>query len=178
MRLEVLRRTAARSWEKAPKCQSGQENYCQSGPVFTYNDKYKYPHCAEYTEAGGRTTYGGYSQHIVVDENYVCRIPDSMDLAGAAPLLCAGITVFSPLKFFGLRKGQKLAIAGLGGLGAMAVLIGKAMGAEVTVLSRSESKRDEALNGLKADHFVLNHELEFLALALRAAPRPPNSKKK
>ena len=63
------------------KCQSGQENYCQSGPVFTYNDKYKYGHCAEYTEDGGRPTYGGYSQHIVVDENYVCRIPGASVLA-------------------------------------------------------------------------------------------------
>ena len=150
------------SCRACPKCQSGQENYCQSGPVFTYNDKHKYPHCAEYTEDGGRPTYGGYSQHIVVDENYVCRIPDSMNLAGAAPLLCAGITVYSPMKFFGLQKGQKLAVAGLGGLGAMAVLIGKAIGAEVTVLSRSESKREEALKILKADRFVLNHELDSM----------------
>ena len=124
----------------------------------TYNDKNKYPHCAEYNEEGGAPTYGGYSQHIVVDENYVCKIPAAMNLSGAAPLLCAGITVYSPMKFFGLQPGQKLAVAGLGGLGAMAVLIGKAFGAEVTVLSRSESKREEALQKLKADFFVTKLE--------------------
>ena len=139
-------------------CKAGQENYCQNGAVLTYNDKNKYPHCAEYNEEGGAPTYGGYSQHIVVDENYVCKIPASMDLSGAAPLLCAGITVYSPMKFFGLQPGQKLAVAGLGGLGAMAVLIGKAFGAEVTVLSRSESKREEALQKLKADFFVTKLE--------------------
>lgn len=101
---------------------------------------------------------------MVVYENYICKIPDGMDMAGAAPLLCAGITVYSPMMYFGLKPGMKMAVAGLGGLGAMAVLIGKAMGAEVTVLSRSESKRDEALKELKADNFVItSNEAEVAA---------------
>ncbi|CAK8988555.1 Probable formaldehyde dehydrogenase AdhA [Durusdinium trenchii] len=136
-------------------CKAGDEQYCATGAVMTYNGKSKYKHCEEYNEDGGAPTYGGYSQCVVVDENYICKIPDGMDMAGAAPLLCAGITVYSPMMYFGLKPGMKMAVAGLGGLGAMAVLIGKAMGAEaggwgVTVLSRSESKRDEALKELKA----------------------------
>ena len=136
-------------------CKAGDENYCATGAVMTYNGKYKYPHCEEYSEEGFAPTYGGYSQSIVVDEGYVCKIPDGMDLAGAAPLLCAGITVYSPMMYFGLKAGMKFAVAGLGGLGAMAVMIAKAMGAEITVLSRSASKKDEALKELKADKFVV-----------------------
>ena len=143
------------SCRNCPSCKAGDENYCQTGAIMTYNGKHKYQHCEEYNDEGGAPTYGGYSQGIVVDQNYVCKIPDGMDLAGAAPLLCAGITVYSPFMYYGLKPGMKLAVAGLGGLGAMAVLIGKAMGAEVTVLSRSPSKRDEALKELKADKFVV-----------------------
>lgn len=145
-------------------CKAGDEQYCATGAVMTYNGKSKYKHCEEYNEDGGAPTYGGYSQCVVVDENYICKIPDGMDMAGAAPLLCAGITVYSPMMYFGLKPGMKMAVAGLGGLGAMAVLIGKAMGAEVTVLSRSESKRDEALKELKADNFVItSNEAEVAA---------------
>ena len=143
------------SCRNCPSCKAGDENYCQTGAIMTYNGKHKYQHCEEYNDEGGAPTYVGYSQGIVVDQNYVCKIPDGMDLAGAAPLLCAGITVYSPFMYYGLKPGMKLAVAGLGGLGAMAVLIGKAMGAEVTVLSRSPSKRDEALKELKADKFVV-----------------------
>ncbi|CAJ1396785.1 unnamed protein product [Effrenium voratum] len=144
------------SCRQCRQCLAGQENYCRTGPVYAYNDRFKYPHCAEFgDEAGGGRTYGGYSQAVVVDEAFVCRVPEALDLAGATPLLCAGITVYSPLKFYGLRKKQRLGVAGLGGLGAMAVLIGKAMGADVTVLSRSEAKRHEALQELKADSFAI-----------------------
>jgi len=143
------------SCRSCQSCKDGDENYCDTGAVMTYNGKYKYKHCEEYTEDGGKPTYGGYSQSIVVDENYVCRIPDSLDLAGATPLLCAGVTVYSPMAYNGLKAGMKLGVAGLGGLGAMAVLIGKAWGCEVTVLSRSEGKRDEAVKELKADKFVV-----------------------
>ncbi|CAJ1433125.1 unnamed protein product, partial [Effrenium voratum] len=143
------------SCRQCDNCKAGEENYCAKGSVMTYNGRHKFEHCNEYNADGGTPTYGGYSQCVVVDENYVCKIPDGMDLAGATPLLCAGITVYSPMIHFGLKPGMKLAVAGLGGLGAMAVLIGKAMGAEVTVLSRSESKRDEAMKELKADKFIV-----------------------
>ncbi|CAE6953694.1 adhC2 [Symbiodinium sp. CCMP2592] len=143
------------SCRECQSCKEGDENYCATGAVMTYNGKYKYKHCLEYTEDGGKPTYGGYAQSIVVDKNYVCRIPDNLDLAGATPLLCAGITVYSPMAYNGLKAGQKLGVAGLGGLGAMAVMIGKAWGCEVTVLSRSEGKRDEAMKELKADKFVV-----------------------
>ena len=99
-------------------------------------------------------TQGGYSSHIVVDENYVLRIPTSLDPAAAAPLLCAGITTYSPLKHYGVKAGDKLAVVGLGGLGHMAVKIGKAMGAEVTVLSTSPDKEADARR-LGAAHFVV-----------------------
>lgn len=99
-------------------------------------------------------TYGGYSKHIVVSERFAVKVPDNLDFSRVAPLLCAGITTYSPLRFYGLRAGHKLAVAGLGGLGHMAVKFGKAMGAEVTVLSRGNGKRDDALRKLGADHFV------------------------
>eukprot|EP00490_Sorites_sp_Unknown_P018131 CAMPEP_0114692876 /NCGR_PEP_ID=MMETSP0191-20121206/68413_1 /TAXON_ID=126664 /ORGANISM="Sorites sp." /LENGTH=189 /DNA_ID=CAMNT_0001985791 /DNA_START=50 /DNA_END=616 /DNA_ORIENTATION=+ len=93
-----------------PSCKAGDENYCHSGPVMTYNGRAKYSHCEEHNEEGGAPTYGGYSEQIVVDENYVLKIPDGMDLAGAAPLLCAGITVYSPFMYYGLKPGMKLAV--------------------------------------------------------------------
>jgi len=142
------------SCRKCVDCRSGEENYCATGACMTYNGKYKYKHCVEYNEDGGAPTYGGYSQKIVVDENFVLKIPDGMDLAGATPLLCAGITVYSPMMYYNLKASQKLGVAGLGGLGAMAVKIAKAMGVEVTVLSRSESKREEATKVLGAHRFV------------------------
>lgn len=143
------------SCRQCSACKSGDENYCEPGMVATYNGRYNYKHCEEYDEEGGAPTYGGYSQSITVDEAYVLKIPDGMDMAGAAPLLCAGITVYAPMVFHNLKPGMKLAVAGLGGLGAMAVLIGKAMGAEVTVLTRSAAKKEEALKGLKADKVVV-----------------------
>ena len=98
-----------------------------------------------YERDGKTPTYGAYSTRIAVDENYVLRIPEGIPLERAAPLLCAGITTYSPLKHFGLKKGDKLAVVGLGGLGHMAVKFGRAMGAHVTVLSHSPGKRDDAL---------------------------------
>jgi uncharacterized zinc-type alcohol dehydrogenase-like protein len=117
-------------------CKAGEEQYCESGPTLTYNG----------FERDGKTpTYGGYSTRIVVDENYVLSIPKGIPLDRAAPLLCAGITTYSPLKHFGLKKGDKLAVVGLGGLGHMGVKFGHAMGAHVTVLSHSPGKRADAL---------------------------------
>jgi uncharacterized zinc-type alcohol dehydrogenase-like protein len=106
-----------------------------------------------YERDGKTPTYGGYSARITVDENYVLRIPKGIPLERAAPLLCAGITTYSPLKHFGLKKGDKLAVVGLGGLGHMGVKFGKALGAHVTVLSHSPNKRQDALK-LGADDFI------------------------
>lgn len=115
-------------------CREGLEQYCDGGPLWTYSSQDK----------AGRITQGGYSTQIVVDESYVLRIPSTLSPAGAAPLLCAGITTYSPLRQWGVGKFHKLAVVGLGGLGHMAVKIARAMGTEVTVLSTSEGKREDA----------------------------------
>ena len=114
------------SCRTCPACREGLEQYCEAGMVLTYSGRDKQ----------GRITQGGYSTQIVVDEQYVMRIPDGLSSAGAAPLLCAGITTYSPLRHWGVGKYHKLAVVGLGGLGHMAVKIAKALGTEVTVLSR------------------------------------------
>ena len=115
-------------------CSQGLEQYCEEGMIVTYNGHDK----------NGQPTYGGYSNQIVVDENYVMKIPQGLAPEAAAPLLCAGITTYSPLRQWGIGKGHRLAVVGLGGLGHMAVKLGRAFGAEVTVLSRSDSKRKDA----------------------------------
>ncbi|MEV5316496.1 NAD(P)-dependent alcohol dehydrogenase [Streptomyces sp. NPDC052687] len=131
------------SCRECENCKAGLEQYCTGGGMIgTYNAVGK----------DGRPTYGGYSQKIVVDENYVVRIPDGLALDEAAPLLCAGITLYSPLKRFGAGPGKKVAIVGLGGLGHMGVKIAHALGAEVTVLSQSLRKKDDGLK-LGADHY-------------------------
>lgn len=132
----------------------GEEQYCTSGGVLTYNSRQCYPHCAEYTPEGGSITYGGYSQSIVVDESYVLSIPDNLDFSKTAPLLCAGITTYSPFIHFNLRPHHRLAVAGLGGLGHMAVKFGVAFGAHVTVLSRGNNKKESSLQDLKAHAYV------------------------
>jgi uncharacterized zinc-type alcohol dehydrogenase-like protein len=124
-------------------CKAGNEQYCtRGGMVGTYNAIGK----------DGRPTYGGYSRAIVVDENYVVRIPDALSLDVAAPLLCAGITAYSPLRHFGAGPGVKVAVLGMGGLGHLAVKIAHFLGAEVTVLSQSLRKKDDGLK-LGADHY-------------------------
>jgi uncharacterized zinc-type alcohol dehydrogenase-like protein len=130
-------------------CQEGLEQYCENGFVGTYNSALP---DADYTK-------GGYSTHIVVDEHFVLHIPDNLDLAAAAPLLCAGITTYSPLNHLNIGKGDKVAILGLGGLGHMGVKIASALGAEVTVISHSPHKREDALR-LGADHFILSSDTE------------------
>ncbi|HET7249354.1 MAG TPA: NAD(P)-dependent alcohol dehydrogenase [Gemmatimonadales bacterium] len=125
-------------------CRAGEEQYCERAVSWTYNS----------TEQDGRTpTYGGYSTRITVDEAYVVRMPAGLPLERAAPLLCAGITTYSPLRHFGVRAGDPIAIVGLGGLGHVAVRIAKAIGAHVTVLSHSPGKRDDARR-LGADDFL------------------------
>jgi uncharacterized zinc-type alcohol dehydrogenase-like protein len=127
-------------------CKEGMEQFCENQVVFTYN-------C---TEMDGKTpTCGGYSNQIVVDENFVVRIPSGLSPDGAAPLLCAGITTYSPLKNFGVRRGDRVGVVGLGGLGHMAVKIAAAMGAEVTVFSTSSRKQADA-NRLGAHDFMVS----------------------
>jgi uncharacterized zinc-type alcohol dehydrogenase-like protein len=123
-------------------CKQGLEQYCVNGTVQTYNS----------LDRNGEPTYGGYSTHLVVDENYAVRIPDGLALDVAAPLLCAGITTYSPLRHWQAGPGKQVAVVGLGGLGHMAVKIAHALGAEVTVLSQTLRKKDDGL-ALGADHY-------------------------
>jgi uncharacterized zinc-type alcohol dehydrogenase-like protein len=123
-------------------CRNGDEQYCVQGMVGTYAG----------TDRDGTTTQGGYSTHVVVDADYVLSVPDGLDPAAAAPLLCAGITTYAPLRHWGAGPGKKVAVVGLGGLGHMAVKIGHALGAEVTVLSQSLKKQEDGLR-LGADHY-------------------------
>ncbi len=119
---------------RCTSCLAGEEEYCLEGPVWTYNGR----------ETDGTATYGGYSTHIVVDENYVLRMPTNLPLDAGAPLLCAGITVYTPLKLWGAKPGATVGIVGLGGLGHLGVKIAVAMGAKVTIISHSPSKRGDA----------------------------------
>jgi alcohol dehydrogenase (NADP+) len=123
-------------------CRNGDEQYCLDGMVGTYAG----------TDRDGSTTQGGYSTHVVVDADFVLSLPDGLDPAAAAPLLCAGITTYSPLRRWGAGPGKKVAIVGLGGLGHMAVKLAHALGAEVTVLSQSLKKQEDGLR-LGADDY-------------------------
>jgi uncharacterized zinc-type alcohol dehydrogenase-like protein len=133
-------------------CQNGQEQFCSVSPVQTYNG----------LDHEGKPAYGGYSNNIVVHEDFAHRISEKLPLAGVAPLLCAGITTYSPLRNWKVGKGHKLAVVGLGGLGHMGVKFGVAFGAEVTILSTSESKREDA-KALGAHHFVVTSDPEQVA---------------
>ena len=136
------------SCRECEACQAGEEQFCERGSTGTYNS----------LERDRKTpTYGGYSRQITVDENFVVRVPESIPLDQAAPLLCAGITTYSPLRHFGVKAGDRVAVVGLGGLGHMGVKLAKAMGAHVTVLSHSPGKREDALR-LGADDFVATGE--------------------
>jgi uncharacterized zinc-type alcohol dehydrogenase-like protein len=130
------------SCRECENCLAGEEQYCLKGNIGTYNA----------IGRDGRPTEGGYSTHIVVDQDFVLGIPEGIGLDQAAPLLCAGITLYSPLKHWGAGPGKNVAIVGLGGLGHMGVKIAHALGAEVTVLSQTLSKRADGMS-LGADHF-------------------------
>lgn len=139
---------------KCEYCLEGNEHYCLNGSVGTYaaHDKYV---------EGSPLTQGGYSSKVVVTENFVLHIPDEIELNVAAPLLCAGITTYSPLRHWNAGEGKKVAVLGMGGLGHMAVKLAHAMGAEVTVLSHSDKKKeDSALFG--ADHYINTTERDQL----------------
>jgi uncharacterized zinc-type alcohol dehydrogenase-like protein len=143
------------SCRECENCLAGEEQYCLKGNIGTYNA----------IGYDGRPTEGGYSTHIVVDQDFVLGIPEGISLDVAAPLLCAGITLYSPLTHWGAGPGKKVAIVGLGGLGHMGVKIAHALGADVTVLSQTLSKRDDAIK-LGADHFyATSEEQSFETLA-------------
>lgn len=136
-------------------CAEQLEQFCEKGPAVTYNG----------TEMDRKTlTYGGYSTQIVVDERYVLRVPDGLDPAAAAPLLCAGITTYSPLRQWSVKPGDRVGVVGLGGLGHMAVKLAASMGANVTVLSTSERKEADARR-LGASDFVVTKDGAFERLA-------------
>ena len=143
------------SCRKCPSCQEGNDQYCEKGIAGTYNS----------FEMDKKTpTYGGYSSCIVVDEKYTLRISENLPLNAVAPLLCAGITTYSPLRHWKVGAGQKVAIAGLGGLGHMGVKFAVSLGAEVTVLSSSPSKEADAKR-LGAHHFVNTRDEKAVAQA-------------
>lgn len=135
------------SCRTCPSCIAGDEQYCDNGMVATYNGRDK----------EGQPTYGGYSTQIVVDEKYTLHVAENLPIEGVGPLLCAGITTWSPLRHWNIGKGHKVAIVGLGGLGHMGVKFAASFGAEVTVLSTSKSKHNDAL-ALGAHHFAVTKD--------------------
>lgn len=139
------------SCRECESCKEGLEQFCEVGSTSTYNsfDKHIF----------GAHTYGGYSQSVVVDEAFALRIPENLDLAATAPLLCAGITTFSPLRHWNVGPGKKVGVVGIGGLGHMAVKIAKAMGAHVLVITTSASKVEDAKR-LGADEVILSSDAD------------------
>jgi len=133
------------SCRKCENCKNGNQQYCLDGMTGTYN---------EYERDGKTVALGGYSDKFVIDQDYAVHIPANLDLAGVAPLLCAGITLYSPLKNWGAGPGKKVGVMGLGGLGHMGVKFAAALGAEVTVFSHSAAKEADAKR-MGAKHFVV-----------------------
>ncbi|MCP3424988.1 NAD(P)-dependent alcohol dehydrogenase [Rothia sp. AR01] len=136
-------------------CRDGEEQFCERGVVQTYNS----------TEYDGEVTYGGYSQQVVVRDHFVLRIPDGVDLAETTPLLCAGITTYAPLKRYGAGPGKRVGVVGMGGLGHVAVKIAAALGAEVSVLSRTDRKREDGLAFGARHYYATEDEGVFEELA-------------
>jgi len=139
------------------QCAAGEENFCVKGVVATYNGE----------GYDGERTYGGYSDHVVVTERFVVSIPDALELDVAAPLLCAGITMYNPLKRWGAGPGKAVAIVGMGGLGHVGVQIAAAMGAEVTVLSQTLSKEEDGRRFGATDYHATSDKATFKALRNR-----------
>lgn len=136
------------SCKTCESCQQDLENYCPR-MIFTYNARYH----------DGTRTYGGYSDMMIVEERYVLRFPDKLPSDAGAPLLCAGITIYSPMKYYGMTEpGKHLGVSGLGGLGHVAVKFGKAFGLKVTVISTSPRKEEEAIDKLGADSFLVSSD--------------------
>lgn len=152
-------------------CKAGLENYCENGFLGTYNSNQRTP-------AEEQHTYGGYSERIVVREEFVLRIPDNLDIAQAAPILCAGVTTYSPMKHWGVKQGTKMAIVGFGGLGNMAAKIAVALGANVTVITSSPEKVEDAKNlGVQevivsTDEAAMKRAQNSFAFILSTIPQP------
>lgn len=143
------------SCRKCANCEEGLEQYCESGSTFTYNG---------IDRQNGRVTYGGYSERLQVSERFVVKVPDGLDPAAAAPILCAGITTYSPLNHVGVKPGDNVGVVGMGGLGHMGIKFAKAMGAEVTLFTRSDKKVEEGKrNG--ADRVVISSDEEQMKAA-------------
>lgn len=138
------------SCQTCASCQKEEEQFCLGphGPTMTYNGYFNDPE-------SDFNTFGGYATHVVADKKFVLRIPDSLDIQAAAPILCAGITTYSPLKHYGVKAGDKVGIVGIGGLGHMGVQLAKAMGAQVTAITTSEEKKEDVL-ALGADAILLS----------------------
>lgn len=143
------------SCQSCDQCDTGEEQFCRQGMTPTYNGKDRHT---------GELTYGGYAKHIVVREEFVLRVPDALDITRAAPILCAGITTYSPLKEFNVTKGSRVGVVGLGGLGHMAVKLAKALGATVTVITHSASKIDQAKT-LGAQQTLLSSDQDAMQAA-------------
>ncbi|XWS41674.1 hypothetical protein CRYUN_Cryun17cG0102700 [Craigia yunnanensis] len=140
------------SCHSCDNCTNNHKNYCPK-MILTYGAKYY----------DGTITYGGYSDTMVADEHFIVRIPDNLPLDAAIPLLCAGIKMYSPLRFYGLDKPDfHVGVVGLGGLGHVVVKFAKAMGAEVTVISTSPNKKKESLENLSADSFLVSRDPDQL----------------
>ena len=138
-------------------CEKDLEQFCENGFTGTYNGKDKY--------FENQRTYGGYSESVVVDEHFVLSLPENLDMAAAAPLLCAGITTWSPLKHWNVNEKSKVAVVGLGGLGHMAIKLAKGLGAEVSLFSRSAGKTEDAKK-LGADHVIISTNEEAMKSVL------------
>ncbi|WP_337039027.1 NAD(P)-dependent alcohol dehydrogenase, partial [Pantoea anthophila] len=134
-------------------CQQHEEQYCEAGFTPTYNGTDKYT---------GNTTFGGYAQHVIADHHFVVRVPDNLALNAVAPLLCAGVTVWSPLRHFNVKAGDRVGVVGLGGLGHMAVKLASALGAEVTLFTTSPEKGADA-RWLGAKNVVVSRDAAQMA---------------
>src|SRR4051794_27932798 len=145
------------SCRECENCEAGNEQYCLKGNTQTYGSK----------DRDGTVTYGGYSDHVVVDQDFVLRIPEGIELDAAAPLLCAGITTYSPLRHWNAGPGKRVAVVGLGGLGHMAVKIAHAMGADVSVLSQSLRKKEDGLKLGANAYYATSDDATFTELAGR-----------
>ncbi|TJY59803.1 NAD(P)-dependent alcohol dehydrogenase [Sinimarinibacterium sp. CAU 1509] len=143
------------SCQQCDQCRKGEEQLCRQGNTQTYNSK---------DRVTGEITYGGYSKHLVVREEFVLRVPDGLDLSRAAPLLCAGITTYSPLRTWNVGPGSRVGVIGLGGLGHMAVKLAAGLGAHVTVLSRTADKQADTL-ALGADRLLVSTDKEAIKQA-------------
>jgi len=146
------------SCQQCSACNEDEEPFCQAGPTPTYNSK---------DRVDGSPTHGGYSEQIIVRDRFVLRVPETLDMRFAGPLLCAGITVWTPLRQYSVGKGSKVAVAGLGGLGHMAVKLAAALGAEVTVITTSAAKADDARALGASDVLLANDPKAMMAAANR-----------